>query len=144
MRLAIGSDHGGLELKRVIVDFLKTTHPEISIMDVGTYTTDSVDYPDFGRQVATHILHKEADAGILICGTGIGISMMANRFKGIRAALVHDRFTAEMSKAHNNANILCLGGRTTSVEDAKTFVKIWLDTPFEGGRHQGRLDKLDL
>ena len=143
MRVAIGSDHGGLDLKNEVISFLKT-RPELSVIDSGTHTEESVDYPDFGRRVSEMILNKTADLGILICGTGIGISMMANRFKGIRAALVYDRFTAEMAKAHNNANILCLGGRTTTIENAKHFVQIWLDTPFEGGRHQTRLEKLDL
>lgn len=142
MKLAIGSDHGGFELKNEILSLLKT-RPEIEIIDVGTTNTESVDYPDFGRRVAEMVAHGKADTGILICGTGIGISMMANRFKGVRAALVYDSFTAEMSKAHNNANILCLGGRTTTPENAKHYVDLWLNTSFEGGRHLTRIQKLD-
>ena len=144
MRLVMGSDHGGVVLKSRMVHFLEQTRPDIQVIDIGTGTTDSVDYPDFGRKAATLIVEGQADCGILICGTGIGISMMANRFKGIRAAVVHDVFTAKMAKAHNNANILCLGGRTTDPELASTLVSTWLDTPFEGGRHLNRIQKLDL
>ncbi len=143
MRLVIGSDHGGVALKSRIMHFLEQTRPDITLINIGTDTDASVDYPDFARKGVSVILEGKADAGILICGTGLGISMMANRFKGIRAAVVHDVFTAEMSKAHNNANILCLGGRTTDPELASTLVRTWLETKFEGGRHQSRIDKLD-
>lgn len=141
--IAVASDHGGFELKKSVLEFLKAEHAYLTVSDLGAYTTDSVDYPDFADQMANAILSKKVDAGILICGTGIGISIRANRYKGIRAALVHDEFTAEMAKVHNNANVLCLGGRTTSPEQAKALVDIWLNAAFEGGRHQRRLDKLD-
>lgn len=143
MTLALASDHGGLELKNYIKSYLATHYPQYNMLDFGTQDTASVDYPDYAKKVAQSILKNECECGILVCGTGIGISIAANRFKGIRAALVHNDFTAEMSKAHNNANILCLGGRTTSKEDACRYIDIWLKTPFEGGRHQIRLDKLE-
>ena len=142
MTIAIGSDHGGLELKEAIKGYLNSR--TIDCLDLGAHTSDSVDYPDFADKVAHAILNGQAHSGILCCGTGIGISIRANRHKGIRAALVYNDVTAEMSKAHNNANIICLGGRTLSPELALTLIGIWLDTPFEGGRHQARLDKLDL
>lgn len=141
--LAIGSDHGGKELKDAVKAFLSASYPNIQVTDVGTHSTESCDYPDFGHKVAETILSKKSELGILICGTGIGISIAANRHKGIRAALVYNDFTAQMAKEHNNANILCLGARTTPENDALRYIKIWLDTAFEGGRHQNRLDKLD-
>ena len=140
--LYIGSDHGALELKTQLLDFLKENN-DISVTDCGTYSTDSVDYPDIADQVVARVLETESNLGILCCGTGIGISIKANRAKGIRAALVYDEFTSQMAKEHNNANILCLGGRTTSFDDAKKYISTWLTTSYEGGRHQRRLDKLD-
>ncbi len=144
MTLSLGCDHGGVELKDTIRSYLATHHPEITLIDRGTHGTAPVHYPDFANMVAQDILSHTSDLGILICGTGIGISIRANRFKGIRAALVYDMFTAQMCKAHNNANILCLGGRTTSSELACQLVETWLSTPFEGGRHQIRVEMLDL
>jgi len=141
--LYIASDHGALDLKESLSAYISAQHPDISVEDLGTNGPDSVDYPDFGQKVATAVLSKENSLGICLCGTGIGISISANRFKGIRAALVHDEFTAEMAKAHNNANVLCLGGRTTPPAVASKLVDIWLKTEYEGGRHQRRLDKLD-
>jgi ribose 5-phosphate isomerase B len=143
MRLSIGNDHGALLLKSAILDHLATHHPSITVIDQGVNTPDSVHYPDFADAVAINILSGNADVGILLCGTGIGIGIRANRYPGIRAALVYDLFTAEMAKAHNNANILCLGGRTTTPEVALTLIDKWLSTPFEGGRHQSRIDMLD-
>lgn len=139
--IALGSDHGGLDLRLALANYCQSLG--YTVIDLGTETTDSVDYPDFADKVVSAIRSRTADLGILVCGTGIGISIRANRYPGIRAALVHDTFTAEMTKAHNDANILCLGGRTCTEEDAKLWVKTWLETPFEGGRHQGRIDKLD-
>ena len=141
MKIAIGSDHGAFELKEAIIKHLE--HKKITILNCGTDSTESVDYPDIADKVVKKLQLNEASVGILCCGTGIGISMKANRSKGIRAALVHDEFTAKMSKAHNNANIICLGGRTTSIEKAIHLLNIWLETPFESGRHQKRIDKLD-
>ncbi len=136
----IGSDHGGLELKEAIKGFLKNRGTDVT--DFGTENGDSVDYPDFGEKVARAVSCGEASKGILICGTGIGMSLVANKFPRVRAALVHDEFTAQMSKEHNNANILVLGGRVLDNELALKMVAIWLDTPFEGDRHQRRLDKI--
>jgi ribose 5-phosphate isomerase B len=140
MMLAVGSDHGGLELKQAVCALLGKR--QLSYEDYGTNGSDSVDYPDFGAKVAEGVSSGEVAAGILICGTGIGMSIIANKFPGVRAALVHDEFTAQMAKEHNNANILILGGRILSIEQGLKLVEIWLDTGFEGGRHQQRLDKI--
>jgi len=144
LKIAIGADHGGFALKETLKHHLKTNHPNTVAIDCGTHTEASVDYPDFADKVAKIVLSKEADVGILICGTGIGISIKANRYIGIRAALLSNPFMAQMAKEHNNANIVCLGARTTTPEDAKTFIDTWLNATFEGGRHQLRLDKLDV
>lgn len=136
----IASDHGGLQMKEHILTYLAARGVEFC--DLGTDNGDSVDYPDFGEKVARAIAKGEADKGILVCGTGIGMSIVANKFPGVRAALVWDDFTAQMSKEHNNANIIVLGGRVQTPEAACRMVGIWLDTSFEGGRHQQRLDKI--
>ena len=138
--LYIGSDHGGLELKEAIVKVLSARN--LDVKDCGTNSSDSVDYPDFAEKVAAAVSRGEADLGILVCGTGIGMSIVANRFPGVRAALATDEFMAQMAKEHNNANILVLGGRVLTVELATKMVKAWLDTAYEGGRHQLRLDKI--
>jgi len=138
--IAVGSDHGGLELKQAVCELLKSRGLEFN--DFGTFSDDSVDYPDFGAKVANAVSKGEMEKGILICGTGIGMSIIANKFPGIRAALVHDEFTAQMSKEHNNANILVMGGRILSAEQGVRLAEIWLDTEFEGGRHQNRLLKI--
>lgn len=138
--IAIGSDHGGLQLKDAVRTYL--VGRGLIVDDLGTNNEDSVDYPDFGARVAKAVSHQVVAKGILICGTGIGMSITANKFPGIRAALVWDDFTAQMAKEHNDANILVLGGRVLSVDDACRMIGIWLDTPFAGGRHQGRLDKI--
>lgn len=140
MKFAVGSDHGGLELKQAVCEMLMQRGLEVT--DYGTFSDDSVDYPDFGAKVAHAVSTGEVDRGILVCGTGIGMSIIANKFPGIRAALVHDEFTAQMSKEHNNANILVMGGRILSVEQGVKLAEIWLDTEFEGGRHQNRLLKI--
>jgi ribose 5-phosphate isomerase B len=136
----IASDHGGLDLKEHIKAYLKERG--IEVRDLGTDNGDSVDYPDFGERVGKAISIGEAEKGILICGTGIGMSIVANKFPGVRAALICDEFTARMSKEHNNANVVVMGGRTLSEEKAEQMVGIWLDSKFEGGRHQKRLDKI--
>jgi len=143
MQVIVGSDHGGYELKSELLERLKTLYGDIHFKDVGVHANDRVDYPDYADMVVDQIQGKEGSLGILMCGTGIGISMRANRFRGIRAALVWDAFTAEMAKAHNNANILCLGGRSIDVDTAVHCVKVWLETEYEGGRHDQRLAKLD-
>lgn len=136
----IASDHGGLELKESIKAYLENRG--IEVRDLGTNNGDSVDYPDFGERVGKAISTGEADKGILICGTGIGMSIVANKFPRVRAALIWDDFTARMSKEHNNANIIVMGGRMLTAENAQEMVGVWLDAEFEGGRHQKRLDKI--
>ncbi len=138
--IAIGSDHGGFELKKYVIEYLEKKG--IEVKDFGTYNEDSVDYPDCAKPVCQSVLSGECERGILICGTGIGISIAANKFKGIRAALCSDAFSAKMSKVHNNANIICLGGRVLGRELAFTIVDAWLDAEFEGGRHIDRINKI--
>ncbi len=139
MIVAIGSDHGGFELKQRIIEKFSADGHVFS--DFGCHSTASVDYPDFAEAVCASVIEGKTDAGILICGTGIGMSMAANKFKKIRAALCHDHFTARMSREHNNANILCLGGRVLGVSVAEDIVHVWLTTPFSGGRHKNRIGK---
>lgn len=141
MKIAIAADHGGFHLKEI----LKTNSlfaPHI-LIDLGTDTTQSVDYPDFSHKVAHAILDGTVEIGILICGTGIGMSMAANRFKGIRAAVCHDVTSARLAKLHNNANILCMGGRLTGTSTAIDITEEFLKTLFEGGRHSTRIQKIE-
>lgn len=138
--IVVGSDHGGLDLKAAIKKLL--TERGIVVEDCGTDNGDSVDYPDFGIKVARKVSTGEAEKGILFCGTGIGMSIVANKFPRVRAALATDPFMARMAKEHNNANILVLGGRVLDEATAREMVSAWLDAAFEGGRHQGRLDKI--
>lgn len=146
MRIAIGSDHAGYELpepfyKPEIMDYLSSKGHEL--IDCGTNGPESVDYPDFADQVCRAILDGQAERGVLICGTGMGISIAANRHRGIRAAVVVTSEMAELSRSHNNANVICLGRRTTTLEDCKTFIDIWLETPFSAGeRHNRRIAKM--
>ncbi len=140
MKIAIASDHAGFDLKSLIVKELKNQY---QIFDLGCAdSTTSVDYPDFAQKVAQKIIKKEADFGILICGSGIGISIAANRFKEVRAALCHNQKTAKLSRQHNNANVLCLGARIINQSNAIKIVKAFLSTNFEGGRHIKRVEKL--
>ncbi|MFC1754629.1 ribose 5-phosphate isomerase B [Thermoproteota archaeon] len=143
IRMAIGSDHGGFALKSAVVEYLKEKYPDIQILDLGTSSVAPVDYPEFAEAVAKNILDDKADLGLLFCGAGIGVSITANRFKGIRAALVHDVFTARLAKQHNNANILCMGGRNTDLNSAILLIETWLTTEFEGERHLRRINKID-
>jgi ribose 5-phosphate isomerase B len=138
--MLLGSDHGGLQLKDAIAAFLRER--AIDFQDCGTFDGDSVDYPDYAEKVAGPVSRGEVESGILVCGTGIGISIAANKFPAVRAALATDSFMARMAKEHNNANILVLGGRITSPDKGREIVAAWLDASFEGGRHQGRLDKI--
>ena len=138
--IALGSDHGGFELKESLKELLKGRG--VDVVDCGTDNGNSVDYPDFGEKVARKVSSGEVEKGILICGTGIGMSIVANKYPGVRAALVTDPFMAQMAKEHNNANILVLGGRVLDTDSARKMVSIWLDATFEGGRHQRRLDKI--
>ncbi|MFP4194931.1 MAG: ribose 5-phosphate isomerase B [Desulfosalsimonas sp.] len=137
--IAIGSDHAGFDLKETVKQQLSDLGCEVE--DFGPGGTESVDYPDYAVKVAGGIDRGEYDRGILICGTGLGMSMAANRFKGVRAALCNDLFSAMMSRRHNDANILVMGGRVIGTELAAQIVRTWLDTPFEGGRHSLRLEK---
>jgi len=141
MKLAIGCDHGGFELKNEILKFIKAV-ANIQVSDLGPAGTESVDYPDFGAKVAEAVSKGTVDRGILICGTGIGMSIVANRYSNVRAALCHDHFTAQMSREHNDANVLVMGERVIGKGVALEIVKTWLDTEFAGGRHQKRLDKI--
>ncbi len=137
----IGSDHAAFELKEKIKAFL--ADQGIPVEDVGTTGTESVDYPDYGKQVASQVSAGRFHRGILLCGTGLGMSMVANRFPGVRAALCHDLFGAMMARKHNDANILVLGGRVTGDILAVEIVTAWLETAFENGRHQNRLDQFN-
>ncbi|HOD74636.1 MAG TPA: ribose 5-phosphate isomerase B [Syntrophorhabdaceae bacterium] len=141
MKIAVGSDHAGFELKEYIKGILPPGEHEVA--DVGTHSPESVDYPDFGLEVARRVAAGEADRGIIVCGTGIGMSIAANKVRGIRAALVNDLYTAAQSRRHNDANVLVLGGRVIGKGLAEEIVKTWLSTEFEGGRHLGRIRKID-
>lgn len=140
MKIAVGCDHGGIDFKLMIVDFLQTIGQEA--VDVGCFSTDSVDYPDFAEKVCEQVTGGHCERGILICGTGLGMSIAANRHRNIRAALCHEAYTARMSREHNDANVLCLGARVLGPEIALDVVGVWVDTEFAGGRHQRRLNKL--
>jgi len=140
-RVALASDHAGFELKETVKEHLSDRG--VIPLDLGTDSTRSVDYPDYARKVCEAVLAGNADKGILICGTGLGMAMMANRYKGIRGALCHDHFTARAARSHNDSNVLILGGRILGTDLAKEIVDTWLDTPFEGDRHLRRISKFD-
>ncbi|WP_282706208.1 ribose 5-phosphate isomerase B [Fuchsiella alkaliacetigena] len=140
MQIALGSDHGGYQLKEEIKKLL--TEMDLKYSDYGTKSTESVDYPDFAIQVAEAVAKGEAERGILVCGTGIGMSIVANKVKGVRAALCHDLFSAQATREHNDSNVLALGERVVGRGLALEIVKVWLNTDFEGGRHQRRVDKI--
>ena len=141
MKITIGSDHGAVELKEEVKKVLAECK-DIEVRDVGTFTTDSVDYPDIAEKVCADVTSGAADRGIVLCGTGIGISIAANKIKGIRAALCHDVYTARMSREHNNANVLAMGGRVTGFGPAGEIVRVWVQTEFLGGRHERRVNKI--
>ena len=136
--IALGCDHGGLNIKNAVIKYLEENG--IKYKDFGCFTEESVDYPEYAFKVAQSVTIGEAQLGILCCGIGIGISMAANKVKGIRAAVVSNEFCAEMTRRHNDANILCMGGRVINEEQAVKFADIFLNTPFEGDRHNRRLD----
>ncbi len=140
MKIALASDHGGFELKEIVREYL--TEKGYEIMDLGTYNTDSVDYPDYGLKAGQEVASGNVDRGIVICGTGIGISISANKVKGIRCALCHDVYSAEMTRAHNDSNVLAMGGRVVGRDLALRIVKAWVESDFEGGRHARRIDKI--
>ena len=141
MKIALGCDHGGLEIKNAIIEDLK--NKGVEFIDFGTTTTDSVDYPVYAKKVCAAVQSGECVLGILCCGTGIGMSMTANKQKGIRAAVLSDAFSAEMTRRHNNANVLAMGAGLTGTNVALRMVEVFLNTEFEGGRHQRRVDLLD-
>jgi ribose 5-phosphate isomerase B len=140
MKIAMGCDHAAYQLKEQVKAYVESLGHEVH--DFGTFDESSVDYPDYAFFVGKAVVNGEADRGILLCGTGIGIGIAANKIPGIRAALCHDLFSAEASRQHNNANILTMGARVIKPELAMQIVEIWLKTEFEGGRHQRRLDKI--
>lgn len=139
--IGIGSDHGGFELKEIVKEHLE--EKGYTVKDYGTDSEESVDYPDYGKAVAKGVVAGEVDGGIVICGTGIGISLAANKVEGIRCALCSDTFSARMSRMHNDANMLALGGRVLGRGLALDIVDAWLDSEFEGGRHQRRVEKIE-
>ncbi|MCB5225064.1 MAG: ribose 5-phosphate isomerase B [Candidatus Cloacimonadaceae bacterium] len=140
MKIAIASDHAGFELKEAI----KTAFPEHEFEDFGTHSVDSMDYPDVGAPAAKAVAAGKAERGILICGSGIGMSITANKVKGVRAALCTNTDVARLSRIHNDANVLCLAGRFTAVPYALQIVNNWLHSSFEGGRHQNRIQKIKI
>ena len=139
-KIAVGCDHGGIVLKESVVETLKKLGAEV--IDLGCYSQESVDYPEYGEKVARAVASGQADAGVIMCGTGIGISIAANKVKGIRAAVVTNTYMAKLTKNHNNANIIALGGRVISPDEAKDIVEAWYTAEYEGGRHQRRLDMI--
>ena len=141
MKIAIGGDHAGFEYKEKLKAFLIDN--DIEVMDVGPFDTSSVDYPDFAHPVANMVEDQSVDFGILICGSGNGVAITANKHKGVRAALCWEESLAALARQHNNANILCLPSRFVSYELAESMAKIFIETPFEGGRHENRVNKID-
>jgi len=140
MKVIVGSDHAGFAAKQALLAALKQGGH--SVDDAGADSTDSVDYPDFAARVGRAVADAEAERGILICGTGIGMCMAANKVPGVRAAVVTDAYTAEMSRRHNDANVLCMGARVQTLEKMVELARIFLEAPFDGGRHAGRVDKI--
>lgn len=141
MKIAVASDHGGYKLKETVKAYLEQRG--IEVIDLGTDSEESVDYPEFGKACGEAVASGKADRGIVCCGTGIGISIAANKVKGVRCALCTDIGMAEMTRKHNDANMLAMGGRTTDENTALEITRVWLDTEFEGGRHQRRVDALN-
>jgi len=141
LKITIGSDHGAVELKEEVKSVL-SEFKDIEVNDIGTFGTTSVDYPDIAETVCQTIVDGSADRGIVLCGTGIGISIAANKIKGIRAALCNDVYSARMSREHNNANVLAMGGRVMGFGPAGEIVRVWVTTEFAGGRHERRVGKI--
>jgi ribose 5-phosphate isomerase B len=141
MQIGLACDHGGFELKEELKNYIKSLGFEP--VDLGTFSENSVDYPDYGVLIAERISKGEMEKGILVCGTGIGMSIVANKFPGVRAALVNDLYSSRCSREHTDANILVIGGRIVGKELAKEIVRVWLDTAFAGGRHKRRLEKIE-
>ena len=141
MKIALGSDHAGFQLKESLKRYLD--HKNLSYTDFGAFNMDEEDYPQYAYKVCTSIIQEKYDRGILICGTGIGMCMTANKIKGIRAALAYNIEIAQLSRLHNDANVLCMGGRQISESLAMDIVDVWINTSFEGGRHQRRVDLMN-
>lgn len=141
MRIAIGSDHAGFELKEILEEWLRVAGHEVT--DLGCHSPERADYPSAAQAVARAVTGLEAERGVLVCGSGIGVSIAANRIPGIRAALVSEPLSARLSRAHNDANVVCLGSRLVGLEMACEILRVFLETPFEGGRHQTRLEMID-
>ena len=141
MKIVIGNDHAGVEFKNQLKEYIESKG--IEVINIGVDTLDSVDYADIAKATCKKVLDNEADFGVLICGTGIGISIAANKVEGIRAALVHNEVTARLSKQHNNANVIVFGARVLGIEVAKSSFDAYLESKFEGGRHQNRVDKIE-
>ncbi|MGC9363796.1 MAG: ribose 5-phosphate isomerase B [Fidelibacterota bacterium] len=141
MVIAFGADHGGAELKKALIEYTRAEGHHV--IDCGTSGTESVDYPDYARAVTKLVTTKQAARGVLICTTGVGMSMAANKVRGIRAALVCNEKVASLTRRHNDSNVICFGALYTKAEDARKMLAIWLNTNFEGGRHQRRIDKLE-
>ena len=142
MVIILGSDHAGFDLKSVCREHLETKEGVV-LKDIGVFSRDSMDYPVIAHEMAASIQNGEAAMGVIICGTGIGMSMVANRYKGVRAALCHNTYTARMSRLHNDANILAMGGRVIGPGLALEMLDVFVETPFEGGRHQNRINQFD-
>lgn len=141
MKIYIASDHAGFIIKKDVIEILQRNNCEV--IDLGPNSDDRVDYPDFGHKAAQAVLDDKGSFGVIICGTGIGISMSANKHKGIRAALCHDAYTASMARMHNNANILAFGQRVVGIGVIESMIEAFLNTPFEGGRHASRVEKIE-
>ncbi|HID79192.1 MAG TPA: ribose 5-phosphate isomerase B [Aquifex aeolicus] len=140
-KIAIGADHAGFKLKEFVKKLLR--EKGLEVVDVGTYNEERCHYPEYAKRVAKMVSQGEVYRGILICGSGIGMSIVANKFKGVRAALCHNIYSAKFSRLHNDSNILCLGGRVTGEDLTREIVEVWLSTPFEGGRHFQRLQFIE-
>lgn len=141
LNIAIGADHGGFALKELIKEFLSNNG--YSFKDFGVYNSERVDYPVIAKEIANNVAEGKFDRGIIICGSGLGVAISANKIKGIRAVTCHDTYSSKMSRAHNDANILTMGGRVIGADLAFDVVKIWLETEFEGGRHKSRVDMIE-
>lgn len=139
--VAIGADHAGFELKQALKTWLEAH--EYAVVDLGAFSADRVDYPDYGAAVGRAVADGTAEVGVAVCGSGIGICMAAGKIRGVRAAVVRDEYDAEYSRRHNDANVICFGGRITAVPRAEELLERWLGTSFDGGRHEGRVEKID-
>lgn len=140
MDIAIASDHAGFDAKEELKSYLQTTH---SVEDFGCDSSESCDYPDYTHPAARAVSERNVDRGVLVCGSGVGVSIVANRYENVRAAAVYNEYLARHSRLHNDANVICLAARQNSMKELKTFLDLWLKTEFEGGRHKRRIDKID-